>query len=71
MEANTPPAREEGLTVSEAIERIGISRATFYRLIGEGRITPARRVGSGRGRPYFSPAELDAYLEQGNESGAA
>lgn len=49
------------LTVTESVERLGVSRATFYRLVQQGTIRPALRWGSGRGRPFFDPSDLDQY----------
>jgi excisionase family DNA binding protein len=49
----------ELLTVDEASARLRVSRRTFYRLVGEGRI---RVVHPTPGRTLVTSRELDAYV---------
>lgn len=44
------------IPVSEATHRYGLSRATLYRLIAEGRVKRAKRAGDARA--YVSSADL-------------
>lgn len=46
------------IAVSEATRRYGLSRATLYRLIAEGRVKRAKRAGDVRA--YVSSADLRA-----------
>jgi excisionase family DNA binding protein len=56
----TPPPL---LTVSETAVVLGISRRQVYRLVADGRLRPAGRVGQ---RLRFKPADLDDCLERGS-----
>lgn len=51
----TPPL----LTVPDACRLLSISRATLYRLMGEGIVRPVRIGGSVR----FRQSDLDAFIE--------
>lgn len=50
------------LTVKESQESLGVSRATFYRLVASGKIVPTTRRGGGRGRMFFDANDIHAYL---------
>lgn len=50
------------LSVKEAAEALGVSVATVYGMADKGLIAHYR-VGTGRGRLNFKPADVDAYLE--------
>ena len=48
------------LTVAAACQHLAISRATLYRLMGEGTIRPVRIGGSVR----FRPSDLEAFVDE-------
>lgn len=48
------------LTVAAACQHLAISRATLYRLMGEGSIRPVRIGGSVR----FRPSDLEAFVSE-------
>lgn len=53
-----PTATDALLSVPEACTRLGVSRATLYRILGRGELTPTY-VGR---RPRFSPDAIERYL---------
>jgi predicted DNA-binding transcriptional regulator AlpA len=57
---------EDDLTSSEAMGLLGVSRATFFRLVRDGWVTPDHRLGSGKGRPIYSRAAILAYRHYRN-----
>jgi excisionase family DNA binding protein len=54
------------LTVSEAVERIGVSRRTVYTLIANGEL-PSVKVGGSR---RFVAADVDRFIAERREGGA-
>ena len=60
--AEAPPADRKLLRLSKAVEKLGISRATLYRLIESDDDFPKPvRL---RGFPMFFADEVDAYLDR-------
>ena len=49
------------LKVRQVADLLGVSAATVYRLVGEGRL-PHYRVGCGRGGVRFRRDEVDGYV---------
>lgn len=50
------------LSVKKVAERLGISRALLYSLVGSGKIS-CYRIGMGRGAIRFKDEDVQAYLE--------
>ena len=51
------------MTVKQASERLSVSVATVYSLVGSGKLA-CHRVGLGRGTIRISEADIEAYLER-------
>lgn len=54
--------REAWLNVNQAAEAMGVSPGTVYEMVEKNLITHFR-IGAGRGKIVFRPADLEAYLE--------
>ena len=55
----------ENVTVSEAVQMLGVTRQTIYNLIERGRLTPLKSQGIGPNRTYFDRAQVEALRAQG------
>jgi excisionase family DNA binding protein len=45
---------------AEVCERLGIDKSTLSRWVAAGKLSPAHRIGKGRGIALFDPADVDA-----------